>query len=880
MPAELPGRMTARRRALLDRLLDELLDLSPDERHERLDQLLKRCPRIGGWLKRLVEASASPTQFLNQRVARMAQQAMAEQEQPDVTLPAGTRLGAWRIIEPAGMGGMGVVYRAERADGAFEMQAAIKLIRESRAGLSERLLSERRLLARLDHPAISRLIDGGMTEDQRAWLAMEWVPGKDLADCELSTLDSLDIFCQIADALTHAHQRMVVHGDIKPRNVRVMANGRARLLDFGVARLLEDSGQDEDESQRALTPAFAAPEQLAGQPSTAQSDVWAMGALLGWLLSGRTTEPGQRLKLSPAVHARVKDLQAVIDKACADEPTSRYESVAALKDEVQRIVEHHPVEARSAGWPRRLGLWSRRNPVAAVLAGLMSLSLVLGASLLAWQARIVTAERDLAQFENTRWEIMRDQLVTLFQAVASDQADATELGARELLDGSIDRIDEILGDDALGKTHIQSMLGGLYVALQDYQNAASVLRQFVATDDGSATPTLRAQAYGSLALSEHRLGNNQQALELVDQALNLLRPMPGDHRRRLSELYQVRGRALRELGQWPEALEALQIGLTLALALPEQPNRTAGFAYNNLGGTLVYAGQMEEAGQALRSSLSVWRALGLGQSNDALNVINNLATNYHRQGRLAEAEEMYAEAIELRRQRFGESAALAASMNNYGLVLIIRHRLDEARQQLEGALDLQARFVGDGSPDYGITLRSLGLLSLTEGDLAAAADLLARAETTLEASIGPDHLFSVIVGAHKAIVEGERTPAQAQNLLEPSIARLGDMGPAAETHMATVLCEKAILLLKADNAELALTAAKRCQEIRRQRLPTGNWEIAKAEVLVGIAESRVNRLGTPAVRQESLQILKATYGQDHPRLNWLLEAWQTDTGTI
>lgn len=870
MPARLIGRMTRQRRALLDRLLDELLDLSADERDQQLTQLIQRYPRLGAWLKRLVEASASPTQFLNQRVSRLAQQAMAEQEQSDPTLPAGTRLGAWRIIEPAGMGGMGVVYQAERADGAFEMQAAIKLIRESRVGLSERLLSERRLLARLDHPAISRLIDGGITEDERAWLAMEWVPGEDLADCDRSRIDLLDVFCQIADALTHAHQRMVVHGDIKPRNVRVMQDGRARLLDFGVARLLEEDGIEDNDGHRALTPAFAAPEQLAGQPATAQSDVWAMGALLGWLLSGRTSEAGQRLQLDRETHSRAADLQAVIDKACADDPARRYESAAALKDEIVRIVEHHPVEARPAGWMRQIGLWSRRNPLAAVLASLMGSSLVLGASLLAWQAQIVTAERDLARFENTRWEIMGDQLITLFQAVATE-ADSSELGARELLDGSVDRINSMLGDDELGKAYIKSMLGGLYIALQDYQNAALILRQFIAADDGSTTPALRSQAYGNLAQAEERLGNHEIALEKVDLALDMLRTQPGDHRRRLSELHQIRGRALRSQGDWPGAIEALQAGLSLALTLSEQPNRTAGYAYNNLGATLIHAGQFEQAGQAFNRSLAIWQALGLAESNDALNVVNNLAAIYFRLGDLVEAEAMYGEAIRLRRERFGESAALAASMNNRGLILIIRHRLIEAREQLEDARELMTRFVGQSAPDYGIVLRSLGLLSLTEGDFSTAQVLLDEAEGILHASLGPDHMFSTIVAAHQAYLGSRIDPGSVVERFAEPLEALNALGPPAEIHLASALCEKAVVLIDAGRYDLALSAATTCLQTRQARLPEGNWEIAKAEALQALARQALDPPGDPAALDHALASLTEAYGPNHPRLLWLQE---------
>jgi len=868
MRAESPSRLTARRRAVLDRLLDHFLDLEDAERAASLARFGQRYPRLHLWLAKLLEASYTPTEQIGAAVSRTAQRAVAARETVSA-LPAGTLLGAWRIIGQAGRGGMGVVYQAERADGAFEMTAAIKLIASRRPGMAERLVQERQLLARLDHAGISRLIDGGLTEDGCAYLVMEWVAGEDLSEKVRGRLDPFRTFGEIAEALTHAHQRMVVHGDIKPGNVRITPDGRARLLDFGVARLLADEVSEEPGDLRALTPAFAAPELLAGQPATAQSDVWAMGALLNWLLTGRCP-PGDGAAPNTAGmrHGRAADLAAVIARACAADPAARYPSVAALADEVRRVREHHPVQVRPGGPLRRLRLWSQRNPVGAVLALVLTVGAVTGAALLGWQAQVVRAERDLARFENTRWEIMRDQLVTLFQAVSEESASG-ELGARELLDGSVDRLEEVLGDDELGQAHIKSMLGALYVSLQDYQNAAAILRRFVETDDGRTAPMLRSQAYGNLARAEVRLGNHAEGQALVERAIDMMQALPGDHRRRLAELHQVRALALTGLGQWTQAIAALEEGLRLAEAQSGGPSRSRAQARNNLGATLVQAGRLDEAQRHLDASLDDWRAIGLGESNDALNVINNLATVYHRQGRLAEAKPLYAEAIALRRQRFGESAALAATMNNYGLILVIRYRLDEARTQFEEARDLMARFAGEASPNYAITVRSLGLLELTGGDLAAAERQLARAEAIMLDSVGPDHLFTAIVRTQSAVALAPRDAAAAVAALGEVSAQLRSMGPPAETHLATALCEKSVVLLELDRPGFALEAADDCLAIRRRQLPAGNWETTKAEALVAMARHRQGQADVRPELAEAVRALATTYGPGHPRLAWL-----------
>ena len=872
MRVEQRPRLTAARRRILDDLMDQFLDLDSAERAVRLDQFRQRYPRLHVWLDRLLAQAAAPTEFFGSAVARTADRALGLADELPVLKP-GERLGPWRIIDRAGQGGMGIVYRAERADGAFDMDVAIKLIASRLSGVADRLVLERQLLARLNHPGISRLIDGGVTDQGQAFLVMEWVPGEDLSEQQRPALDPIGIFLQIADALTHAHQRMVVHGDIKPGNVRITPEGQARLLDFGVARLLAEEGDQQDLSLRALTPAFAAPELLAGQPATAQSDVWAMGALLNWLLTGRRpagdgTAPITDVIVHDKHKDRSPDLAAVIATACAADPAERYASVAALAEEVRCIRDHHPIRARPVGPLRRLRMWSRRNPVGAALALVLTVGAVSGAAALAWQAEIVRAERDLARFENTRWETMRDQLVTLFRDVAED-ADDRELGARQLLDGSVDRLDELLAGDERGRAYIESMLGSLYVALQDYQSAAGVLRRFVAADDGSTPLMLRSGAYANLALAEVYLGAPEAALELIDQALAMVEGQAGDYRRRQSELHVIRGSALRARGEWSASIETLERGVALAMAVNSEPNRPLAMALNNLGVTLNNAGRIDDARTVFESSLNHWRAMNLADSSDALTVVSNLATIYHQQGDLDLAERAYAEAIAVRQQRFGESAALAAVMNNHGQVLIIRHRLAQARNQLEQARDMMARFNGQNSPHYALMLRSLSMLALTEGNIDEAMAHIDQAEAILLATVGPDHLFTVIVGSQRAAALAQREPAASVTLFRQLVEQLSALGRSAETHLATALCEKAVIQIELDDLLAARSSAERCRQIRQARLPEGSWEITKAEALIAIAETGPGVPDADDRKAELVAALADTYGPAHPRLTWL-----------
>ena len=866
-PDALP-RLTPHRRRLLDQQLDHFLDLERQERARQLARFRARYPRLALWLNRLLEASANADEDLAGRVARTTQQALQDNEDKNA-LSKGERLGPWEVTGLAGRGGMGMVYEARRADGAFEMAVAIKLIASRRPDMAQRLVVERQLLARLNHAGISRLIDGGLTPDGRAYLVMEWVPGEDLCESVRQRQDPFQTFAELADALTHAHQRMVVHGDIKPGNVRITPNGRARLLDFGVARLLADEKVEEDASLRALTPAFAAPELLSGEPATAQSDVWALGALLNWLLSGRRPAgDGSAPDCSALAHPRADDLAAVIGKACAADPAQRYPSVAALAEDVNRIRGHLPVSARPAGPLRRLRLWSWRNPVGAMLAVALIVGAAGGAAGLGWQAQMVRAERDLAQFENRRWEAMRDQLTSLFRVV-SEQAGEEDLTARELLDRSVERLDQVLADDERGRVYLKAMLGSLYVALQDYKNAAVVLRRFIESDDDTVPPMLRFDAYSNLGLAEVYLGDHERGLSLTDQALEIVKDQPGEHRRRLSALYQTRGSALRGLGDGSASIEVLEKAVALARSIDGRATRTLAMGQNNLGVSLNSAGRIDEARRAFEQSLESWQSLGLGESSDAVTVLSNLAAIYHQQGDLGRAEAAYAEAIDLRRQRYGDSAALAAAMNNYSQVLIIRNRLDEAAAQIEAATEMMARFNGENSPHYALMLRSAGVLHLTRGEVTEARSRLTQAEDILLDSVGETHLFTLSVQAQQAQALAHEDPELAAERFDRVIEKLADAGPPGRTHKASSLCEKAVVLIALERPESARLAADRCLELRQSLLPADHWELAKARALAAVAAHHKGQSAGRSSLVASMETLSEVYGSGHPRLNWL-----------
>jgi eukaryotic-like serine/threonine-protein kinase len=358
---------------------------------------------------------------------------------------AGTSLGCWRIEQIIGRGGMGEVYAATRADAAFEQRAALKLLRFEAAAQTDRFHSERRILALLEHPGIARLLDGGTAPDGRPYTVMEFVEGRSLTDyCHArssSLLERLTLFMQVCNAVAFAHRNLVIHRDLKPDNILVDSAGTVKLLDFGIAKLLDAVGS-QHASQTTIapfTPDYAAPEQISGQPISTATDIYSLGVLLFELLTGErplqkrglpSTQAMQLLldrdapapsriaqsKSAAPVSARLMagDLDAIIAKCLRKEPAHRYETVNALKRDIQAHLDNEPVQAREGARMYVFGRALRRHRWVVVGIGVLIVTLTAGLAGTLWQA-------EQAQMQAERANTVRDFLVTLFGTAEADK---------------------------------------------------------------------------------------------------------------------------------------------------------------------------------------------------------------------------------------------------------------------------------------------------------------------------------------------------------------------------------------------------------------------------------------------------------------------------
>ena len=686
---------------------------------EQVLALLASADSSGDFLETPVAGSAAPAPFL---------------------LQAGDRAGSWRIERPIGRGGMGEVYDAQRDDGLFEQRGALKLIAGADARDWWRFDAERQILASLEHPGIARLIDGGLLQEQRPFMVMEFVDGEPIdAYCERAKLTlrgRVELVRQVADALAHAHGRLVVHSDLKPSNILVDAGGRPRLIDFGIAHLVEGSAA---QRQTRLSPDYAAPEQLqAGGISTA-TDVYGLAGVLYRLVSGEPVRRTAGLP-TPVVLARIAatpapvsragrgwpardgterallaDLVAILDKALSPAPADRYPSIEAFDKDLALALERRPVKARRGERAYAARRWLRRRLWPVLATAVVVASLAVGLGVAVQEEREAARQRDEAVRDRARLEAIQQAVFHMFRVAGETRgAGAT---AREVLDAAAARIEEEFARDPATGAPTLHALGELYFLLNDYEAAAPLLRRLAQADPGSVDPALVASARYDLAQAGLRLGDADQARELLAQAQDFWRGEPLRWRSRLVDSRLLEAQLLRDAGESEAAVSLLQSALLERIELDGPLHRETGVFHNNLGVQHFAMGRYEPARHAFEAARVIWRENGLEQSPDALNTLNNWGALEVAAGDLTAAEPLLREAVALRRLYFGASAATAALLNNYGKLLLRLQRADEAIAILREASEQGQRFAGSGS-----MLHVAALSGLAEAQLGAGLD--------------------------------------------------------------------------------------------------------------------------------------------------------------
>jgi eukaryotic-like serine/threonine-protein kinase len=525
----------ARRWAELNRLLGEALDQPAAQRAQWIETLAPDFDDLKPSLRDLLSRAAAveTSDFLNAlpRVDIDAAEPAADAltEQPD------DMVGPYRLVRELGGGGMGTVWLAQRPDGLINRPVALKLPHGAwqRAGLAERMAREREILATLNHPNIARLYDAGLTAAGQPYLALEYIAGRPIdaycRDEQLGPKACLELFTQVANAVAYAHGKLVIHRDLKPANILVTAEGQVRLLDFGIAKLLDEGSayatQLTELSGRALTPDYASPEQILGDPLTIASDVYSLGVILYELLSGTRpyklkrdsrgaledaivqAEPPRPSAVADRQRSRALrgDLDTIVTKALKKNPQERYATVHALLEDIQRYLTARPVLAQPDSARYRLAKFILRNKLAVATTAAISVALISGSGLVAWQASVATAERKRA-------EDVKEFIASVFREADPTRGAGDVLSAAELLSQAENRLKSAGGDPAL-TLELLTIISESLFGLQQNAEAARVANEALQLQSTSGVRDVLLKARLHLVLSQayEYLGRNDDA---------------------------------------------------------------------------------------------------------------------------------------------------------------------------------------------------------------------------------------------------------------------------------------------------------------------------------------------------------------------------------
>lgn len=716
--------------------LDEALDMTPAEREPYLAKLQETDPEVHSEVLELLRAHLESTDFLERPAIPLNLTDLPLQFDP------GQTLGAYRILRKIGEGGMGTVYEALREEDGVQLHVAIKLVRTiAYQELTDRFRAERQILARLAHPNIARLVDWGLASDGRPYFVMEHIQGECIdefiRDRKFNVRQILELFLQVLEAVDYAHQRMIVHGDLKPSNILVTPSGTVKLLDFGIARLLDPHIEAKPgQSHAGLTPAYASPEQLRGDPLASVSDVFSLGVLLCELLTGHRPynlqaatpaqmsqqlagqEPRKPSKLAQNPDIR-SELDCIVLRAIEQDPFSRYLSVSRLADDIRAFLQQRPVSAysRSPWYVFRKGLVRHRVPVVVGTLGVVALSTALIAALL--QTQRAETQRALAE---RRFEHLRN--LTEFTMFELDDQIARLPGSTGVRASMVQRstayLDEILSD-AGDNAKLRVNIAAQYIKLAD-----------ILGRPGTAN-----------------IGNTAAATDGYRKAISILEPLAKATEReaqaQLASAYLRYSTVLKVRGDFNTALtydrKALEAARQLSGMFPNDIGyrRLVAQNYTNMGATLVHHAQWDEAERMRRKALESFEELRALNPNDE-STQRGLALANQRLALSLERKKVWSEIFRYQQKAIDLTSNLmsrhpndtsikqeyAGARYNYGRLLARAERYPEAVPHLEASTAIRRQIAQVDPKDMrnlsllGSDLRRMAEVQVKLGNLVAA----------------------------------------------------------------------------------------------------------------------------------------------------------------
>ena len=809
--------------------LAQLITANKRERQQRLAAIELEDKGMAAELRELLSAHEEAKGTFDEIVER-EREASFSSAQASVEWPI--RVGVYEIVRLLGQGGMGRVFLARRADDAFHKEVAVKLLPPAAShDLRVRFRTERQVLANLEHPNIARLIDGGTTKEGLPYLVMEYVEGEPLdhycRSHDLSLEERVSLIIEVADAVAAAHRQLVVHRDLKPSNVLVGTDGRPRLLDFGIAKLLPGALSEETalltrRGVGAMTLSWASPEQVTGAPITTATDVYGLGLLLYLLTTGEVAYRVPAEPLSAAVDAVTHsqplrpslaaaeasperrwrrrlsgDLDHIILTALRKEPERRYATVGAFADDLRRFLSGRPVRAHGDSLSYRAAKFVRRHAVGVATATTLLLALIAGLTVTLWQARLVARERDRAKTEAATAQRMNQFLTTMLTAPDPSRGKGRRITVAQVLDQAATHLDRDLASE----------------------------------------PRVAGPLHDTLGLTYQNLGLVDQAQRQLDVAVRDLDRVGGDP-------------------------------IALADALRDR------------GLVLGYAGKFNPAESDLK------RALGLypdPSSSDVANALAILANVYRRAGRDQEAEAMFKTAV----ARFealgaGHERAFADLLNNFALLYGNRTDFADAERLQRRALPLAERAFGRESPEYATLQANLAAVLDMQGKYEQAEPLYKKSIALEEKVLGPDHPNTIqTMTTYANMLWLDHRPKEAEPWVRKAYEHAKKALPPGHPMISYSESILGSVLIDLGRAGEAVPYLRTSLEAREKQLPKGHWLIASARANLGHAlleEGHFKDAEKELI--ESYKTLLAKRGPRHERTRaaarWLAELYKKE----
>jgi serine/threonine-protein kinase len=871
----------------IDELLDEALSLPAAERTRWLESLSGEDAKHREVLAAmLARASGGQDAFMGQPVAAATVEAASERVTGD---KPGEIVGGYRLIEPLGAGGMATVWSAERADGSVQRRVALKLPRSGWSpGLAERLKRECEILSALEHPNIGRLYDAGLTDAGRPYLAMEQIDGLPIDEyCRKHALPiraRLGLFLQVARAVTFAHARLIVHRDLKPSNILVDREGRVHLVDFGLGKLLaEDSAEPAHLTQmtgRALTPAYASPEQIRGEAVTVATDVYSLGVVLYELLTGarpyrlkRDTPaaledaimeadvpPASSQVADPATKRLLRgDLDTILAKALKKDVAQRYATVEAFATDVDRHLRALPVTARPDSFLYIVGKFMRRHRGIVTAGVLLGAAVIAGAGATLYQARVAEREAARAQAERDRAlrELRFAEAAEGFMRFLMSEQSTQPLPAAELMRRAEAAASQRYPGDPRVRARMQIIVAELYSQAREYGRAEEVLRE--ARRSAEAAGDMDTVAYADCTLGGllFPLGRNSEGMALLDGVIaGLEAPGSAADATVRATCYQQRAAMNRQAGKADDAARDARAALA-AMGEP-RPGQEVNRAFLGLylAYPLIKAGRMGEALEIFGKARSDLIAAGQGNTTAGYGITSNYFSLLVHAGQLRRAQEVYDEVI----RELGGKAPATPFNTVYASLLLWSGRTAEAQAVAEETAAVTSA-KGDKSGEAHSLLWA-ALAACAEENYAKCGSFLDRVEATLRPVLAPGHpTFNIVDTTKASILMSQQRDTDAIELLRQVTARLGS---ERSPHLVRALSRLAMAEQRAGHPAEAKASAQRAVEVARSAMAglqhsefLGSALLAQARIAAEQGEADAAKTLLAQAREE----LRASIGE-------------------